>query len=395
MASSGSDIEAGEQPWLVASLALIFDEPAAAPAHQRVSSMLAARRSISLLAEPVSWGHYCVIEMVLAVNASGFIVMADEAGEISFGQQIEGFAIALKRGTGARYAEFDDVDAETGEPIADELLVHPAGGRSVLLGSFTGSEVASFASASKTSWRHFSTGHDDVAVHDGYMPEIMLPKSAFPALMLCKLGPRYAAVFWFAGQDRKLHGYPGFGHGFSVPVRPVLGAAGGSEAAVVEEFLTREWQAPDTGAIAGLSDYGLDPAKITELEAVLAGPGSPEKLGALLGLLDRDPALAGYLDQGSEPESAKTIEPTGTGGTVATGWRKLFNPLAWRPSAQICWGGFEALVALAFFTATAWQQAWVPHWAVVLIGILWGIDALSNLSAGIWRLVRRRRGARI
>ncbi len=335
-----------------------------------------------------------MIEMVLAVNTDGLIVMADEAGKISFGQQIEGFAIALKRGTGARYAEFDDADAETGEPIEDPTLIHPAGGRSVLLGSFNESEVASVASSSKTSWRYFSTDHGDVAVHDGYMPEIMLPKSVFPAIMLCKLGPRYSAAFWFEGQDRKLHGYPGFGHGFSVPVRPVLGAAPGSEAAGVEEFLMREWQAPDTEAIASVSAHGVDLAQITALEAMLAGAGSAEKLRALLGLLGRDPALAGYLEEDSEPESARTIEPQGNGGKAATGWRKVFNPLAWRPATQICWGMLEALVALALFTMTAWQQPWVPHWAVVLLGILWSIDALGNLAAGIWRLANRRRGLR-
>lgn len=402
MASSPGEPDGGVQPaWLIASMAFIFDEPSGVQAHRRLKETLRARQSISLVAEPVSWGKLSVVEMVVAVNPDGFIVMADESGEISFGQQIEGFAIALKRGTGARYADFDGVDAESGEPVADEALEHPTGGRSVLLGTFKESEVAFFAGATKTAWHYFSTEHGDVAMHQGYMPEIMLSKSTFPAIMLSRLGPRFSMVFWFEGQSRKLHGYPGFGHGWSVAAEPVLDPGPGTKAAEVSEFLTREWLAPDLESIAQLSEYGIGEDVITQLNVALAGSGSVEKLSAVLEIFGRPRALADYVEDGTVPESARLVEPLGLGPTVAKamgadareakGIRKFFNILSWRPRTQVLWGVFEAVVAVALVLLTDWQQPWLPVWAVAVIAALWGVDALSNIGIGTWRLTRDRR----
>ena len=349
----------------------------------------------------MSWGELSVIEMVVAVNPEGFIAMADEAGKLSFGQQIEGFAIALKRGTGARWADFEGVDAESGEPIDDAALEHPTGGRSVLLGSFKESEVALFAGATKTAWNYFTTPHGDVAVHEGYMPEIMLSKSVFPAIMLSRLGPRFSMVFWFEGQSRKLHGYPGFGHGWSVAAEPVLEPAAGTDAAEVADFLTREWLAPDTESIAELGQYGISPEVIAELDEALAGSGSVDKLRTVLGIFGRSPSLADYAEEGALPEAARLVQARGLGGTLAnsmraeareaTGWRKFFNVLSWRPLTQMSWGVAEALVAVALVVLTDWEQPWLPYWAVVLIAVLWGIDALTNLVVGGWRMARARR----
>ena len=402
MASSPQEPAGGGKPeWLIASMALIFDEPSGLQARRRIRDTLRARQSISLLAEPVSWGKLSVIEMVVAVNPEGFIVMADASGDIGFGQQIEGFAIALKRGTGARFADFDGVDAESGEPVADEGLEHPTGGRSVLLGSFKESEVALFAGATKTAWHRFSTEHGDVAVHAGYMPEIMLSKSTFPAIMLSRLGPRFSMVFWFEGQNRKLHGYPGFGHGWSVAAQPVLDAVPGTKAAEVADFLTQEWLAPDLESIAQLSEYGIGQDVITQLNEALSGSGSLDKLRTVLEIFGRSGSLADYAEEGALPESATLVAPRGLGPTIAksmgadaraaTGIRKFFNVLAWRPRTQVIWGVVEALVAVSLAVLTDWQQPWLPFWAVALIAGLWGLDALSNIGVGIWRLLRARR----
>lgn len=405
MASSPRTEPGGEgPPWLIASMALIFDEPTGTEAHRRISETLRARQSIALLAEPVSWGELSVIEMVLAVNPEGFIVMADAEGNTSFGQQIEGFAIALKRGTGARWADFDGVDAESGEPIDDAALEHPTGGRSVLLGTFKGSEVALFAGATKTAWHHFSTGSGDVAVHEGYMPEITLSRATFPAIMLSRLGPRFSMVFWFEGQSRKLHGYPGFGHGWSVAAAPVLQVAPGTPAAEVTDFLSREWLAPDLDSIAELAEYGIGKDMIARLNEALGGSGSVDKMRAVLQIFDRDPALADYVEEGTLPETARLVEPKSLGGTIAsgmsadareaTGIRKFFNVLSWRPRTQVIWGVVEALVAVALVVLTDWQQPWWPFWAVAIIAAFWGVDALTNLVIGGWRLVKARQSAR-
>ncbi|MFL4472396.1 hypothetical protein ACIPVK_00140 [Paeniglutamicibacter sp. MACA_103] len=390
--------------WLIASMALIFDEPSGIQAHRRIKDTLRARQSISLLAEPVSWGELSVIEMVVAVNPEGFIVMADESGEIAFGQQIEGFAIALKRGTGARWADFDGVDAESGEPVGDEALEHPTGGRSVLLGSFKESEVALFAGATKTAWHHFSTEHGDVAVHEGYMPEIMLSKSSFPAIMLSRLGPRFSMVFWFEGQSRKLHGYPGFGHGWSVAAQPVLDTVPGTRADEVAAFLTREWLAPDLESIAELSTYGIGQDVITQLNEALAGSGSVDKLRTVLEIFGRSSSLADYVEEGPLPQTARLVEPRGIGGTIVSGMRadaraakgirKFFNVLSWRPRTQVIWGVAEALVAVALVVLTDWRQPWWPFWAVAVIAAFWGIDALTNIGVGAWRMARARRSGR-
>lgn len=400
MVSNTTDVQGGDQPkMLIASLALIFEEADSATAHQRISETLKARAAISLLAAPVSWGSYAVIEMVLAVNPDGYIIMADEAGNTSFGQQIEGFAIALKRGTGAKYADFDGADAESGEPIEDPALEHPSGGRSVLIGALKESEVLLFAGATKTAWKYVDSAHGPVAVHEGYMPEIMLSKSVLPAIMLSRIGPRYSMVFWFSGQGRKLHGFPAFGHGWSVASNPVLETAPDTPAAEVADFLTREWLAPDTESISELSEYGLAPEVIDDLVASFSGSGSIDKIREVLGILGYAPDLANYLEATELPAEARLIEPRGLGGTiatsmradarVATGWRKFFNVLSWRPRSQIIWGTIQALIAAAFLTLTDWQDPWAPLWVTIIVTAYWAIDSLTNLGIGLFRLVNR------
>ncbi|ASN39590.1 hypothetical protein CGQ24_11565 [Arthrobacter sp. 7749] len=368
---------------------------------------------MSLLAAPVSWGKLSVIEMALAVSPDGYIVMADEAGEISFGQQIEGFAIALKRGTGARYADFEGVDAESGEPINDEALEQPTGGRSVLLGSFSESDVASFAGVTKTAWHYFRTEHADVAIHEGYMPEIMLSKSLFPAIMLSRMGPRFSMVFWFKGQSKKLHGYPGFGHGWSVAAHPVLDPPVGTESAEVAAFLAREWLAPDLESISQLAQYGIPESTITQLNDALSGSGSIEKLSTVLEIFGRPGSLADYAEKDELPQAARLVAPRGIGATVATSmgaeargngtatnstraetqamtrFRKFFNPLRWRPRSQLIWGVLQALVAIALVALTDWDESRFPLWASIVVTALWALDAVSNIGIGIWRSSRK------
>ncbi|MBP2385632.1 hypothetical protein [Paeniglutamicibacter kerguelensis] len=389
---------------LIASLALIFDEPEGLNAHRRVQDLLSARRSISLLARPVAWGELSVAEMVIAVNPEGFIVMADDDGNTSYGQQIEGFAIALKRGTGALFADFDGVDAEGGEPIEDPRLDHPGGGRSVLLGSFKESEVAMFAGVTKTAWKYFSTEHGDVAIHEGYMPEIMLSKSAVPAIMLSRTGPRFSMVFWFQGQSRKLHGYPGFGHGWSVAAEPVLDVVPGTPAAKAVEFLQREWAEPDLEAIAELREFGVDEEQLAQLNQVLSGSGSLDAVKRVLGIFGKSPELADYLEQAPIPASAVDVEPRGFTGSIsasmsaesreATGIRKFLNPFAWRPRLQMLWGVFEGIVAALIITLTNWSDPWMNRWIIILIVVAWSADALANLGLGLRRLLRERRAQR-
>ena len=397
MVSNTAEMPGGDQPkMLIASLALIFDQADGTAAHQRITETLTARNAISLLASPVSWGKYAVVEMVLAVNPNGYIIMADADGNTSFGQQIEGFAIALKRGTGATYADFDGADAESGEPLEDPDLEHPSGGRSVLIGSLKESEVLLFAGATKTAWHYLDTAQGPVAVHEGYMPEIMLSKSVFPAVMLSHIGPRYSMVFWFARQSRKLHGFPAFGHGWSVASSPVLAAVPGTPAAEVNDFLVREWLAPDTESIGELSEYGLAPEVIDDLVTAFSGSGSLEKVREVLSILGHDPQLADYLEATELPAVARLIEPQGFSGTIAsgmsadargaTGWRKFFNVLAWRPRTQLIWGAIEALIAVALIVLTDWKDPWLSTWMVIVITAFWGIDAISNLGIGLSRI---------
>ncbi|MFI8413162.1 hypothetical protein ACIGB6_11890 [Paeniglutamicibacter gangotriensis] len=400
VSSPTGDIEGEGPPWLVASMALIFDEPLGIEAHRRILATLRARASISLLATPVPWGELSVIELVIAVNPEGFIVMADEAGNISNGQQIEGFAIALKRGTGAKYADLEGVDAESGETITDKALEYPTGGTSVLLGSFKESEVALFAGESRTSWSYFTTEHGHVAVHEGYMPEIMVSRSSFPAVMLSRLGPRFSMVFWFQGQNKKLRGHPGFGHGWSVAAEPVLEALPETPAAEVNEFLTEQWAAPDLESIAELTQYGISTEIISALEQALAGSGSVQKLREVLTIFGTDPSQADYVEEGSLPVTARPVEPRGLGGAIAhsmrgeakdsTGVRKFFNVVAWRPGSQILWGFLQAVIAVALVVVTDWDQTRLPFWVIVVVAALWGVDALTNLWVGGWRLARAR-----
>ncbi|EMQ96675.1 hypothetical protein [Paeniglutamicibacter gangotriensis] len=401
MASSPTgDVEGDGPGWLIASMALIFDEPLGLEAHRRILATLRARQSISLLATPVPWGELSVIELVIAVNPEGFIVMADEEGNLSNGQQIEGFAIALKRGTGAKYADLDGVDAESGETITDKALEYPTGGISVLLGSFKESEVALFAGESGTSWSYFTTEHGDVAVHDGYMPEIMVSRSSFPAIMLSRLGPRFSMVFWFQDQNKKLRGHPGFGHGWSVAAEPVLEALPGTPAAEVNDFLTDQWAAPDLDSIAELTQYGISAEIIGALEQALAGSGSVQKLREVLEIFGTDPSQADYVEEGSLPATARPVEQRGLGGAIAhsmraeakdaTGVRKFFNVIAWRPGSQILWGFLQAVIAVALVVLTDWDQTRLPFWVIVVVAALWGVDALTNLWVGGWRLARAR-----
>lgn len=401
MASNATAVQGGDQPkMLIASLALIFDEADGATAFQRISETLTARAVISLLAAPVSWGSYAVIEMVLAVSPDGYIIMSDESGNTSFGQQIEGFAIALKRGTGAKYADFDGADAESGEPIEDPALEHPRGGRSVLIGALKESEVLLFASATKTAWQYFDTAQGPVAVHEGYMPEIMLSKTVLPAVMLSHIGPRYSMVFWFAGQSRKLHGFPVFGHGWSVAAHPVLAAVPDTPAAEATDFLNREWLAPDTESIGELSEYGLAPGVIDDLVTAFSGSGSMDKIREALAILGHDPQLADYLEATDLPAEARLIEPQGFGRSVAAGvsadaraakgWSKFFNVFAWRPRTQLIWGIVQAFIAVGFLALTDWNDPWAPTWVAILVAGYWVVDSLGNLGISIYRLTKKR-----
>ena len=402
MASNPEGSRGGGKPeTLVASLALIFEEADGSAARERVRLLLAGRRCLSLLAAPVDWGGLSVVEVAMAVNPDGYILLSDDEGGTSFGQQIEGFAIALKRGTGALYADFDGVDAESGDPVEDPRLEDMHAGRSVLLGSFPEAEVAAFAGVTGTAWKYFAEAGTNVAVHEGYMPEILLSRSVFPAIMLSRTGARFSMVFWFEGQSRKLHGNPAFGHGWSVSVEPVLEAAEGSAAARATAFLQRQWTEPDTEAIAELREFGVGAEQIRLLGEALTGSGSLEAVKDVLRVFGKDPALADYLEGAPLPDSAVEVAPRGFTGSMAavmaadtrgaTGWKKFFNVLAWKPAKQLAWGLFEAVVIALLVVLTDWADPWLPFGVLVAIVVVWGIDAPLNIGIGAWRLRRARR----
>ena len=389
---------------LIASMALIFEERTGIIPHARVRQLLTERRCLSLLAEPVAWGELSVVEVAIAVNPDGYIVMADGDGNTSLGQQIEGFAIALKRGSGALYADFDGVDAEGGEPVEDPRLEDMHAGRSVLLGSFPESEVAAFAGVTRTAWKYFTDGEKGVAVHEGYMPEIMLSRSVFPAIMLSRTGPRFSMVFWFEGQSRKLHGYPAFGHGWSVAVQPVIDAAEGTPAAKATEFLRHQWSEPDTEAIAELQEFGVDAERIGQLGRALTGSGSIEAVKGVLRIFGKPAELADYLADAPVPESAVEVAPRGFTGSMAavmaadtrgaTGWKKFFNVFAWKPSRQLAWGLAEAAFFAVVILITDWNDPWIARWLLVVIVVAGVVNSVGNTIFGLVRLIRARRSKR-
>ncbi|MGL3806125.1 hypothetical protein ACSYDW_08520 [Paeniglutamicibacter sp. R2-26] len=405
MASNPEGSPGGDRPeMLVASLALIFEERTGIIPHARVRQLLTERRCLSLLATPVAWGELSVVEVAIAVNPDGYIVMADADGNTSLGQQIEGFAIALKRGTGALYADFDGVDAEGGEPVEDPRLEDMHAGRSVLLGTFPESEVAAFAGVTKTAWKYFADGDLSVAVHEGYMPEIILSRSVFPAIMLSRTGPRFSMVFWFEGQSRKLHGYPAFGHGWSVAVEPALEAAEGTPAAKATEFLKRQWSQPDTEAIAELREFGVGAEEIRRLGEALTGSGSLEAVKGVLRVFGRPANLADYLAGTPVPESAVDVAPRGFTGSMAavmaadtreaTGWKKFFNVFAWKPSKQLAWGLAEAAFFALVILLTDWNNPWIPRWLLIVIVAGGVVNSVGNSIFGLVRLLRARRAKR-
>lgn len=383
---------------LIASLALIFDEATGLVPHHRVRELLRARNVVALLAQPVAWGELSVVEMAIAVSPDGFIIMADELGNTSFGQQIEGFAIALKRGTGALYADFDGSDAESGDPVEDPRLEQMHNGRSVLLGSFKESEVVMFSGVTKTAWKYFSTPDSDIAVHEGYMPEIMLSKSVLPAIMLSQTGPRFSMVFWFAGQGKKLHGYPGFGHGWSVAVEPVSAAIPGTAAGNATDFLQREWAEPDLEAIAELREFGVTKEQLVLLNQAFSGSGSIEAIKRVLPVFGRSPALADYLGQSPVPADAVDVQPHGFRAAFAatlaeeareaSGLKKFFNPFAWRPQTQLVWGLVELAVCAAIIMFTNWNDPWITRWLLLVIVAGGLLNSIGNLCIGAVRLRR-------
>lgn len=107
---------------LVAALTLIFEDTEGLDAEGAVRRVLAEREVISLVSEAVPWNGLVLIEVGIAVDPEGLILLANADGSTRLGQQVEDFALALKLGTGALYADQDDYEVQSGEPIQDERL---------------------------------------------------------------------------------------------------------------------------------------------------------------------------------------------------------------------------------------------------------------------------------
>lgn len=402
--SSHESPQGGGQPeTLVAALTLIFENTPGAQAEAAVRAVLAEREVLALVSEPVPWNGLVLIEVGIAVNLEGLILLAAADGSIRLGQQVEDFALALKFGTGALYADQDDIEAQSGEPIQDARLEEMPSGRTLLAGALTEPDLQLLAAASKTAW-HLLLPEDPqrtaVAVHDGFLIGGYLDGDQYPAIMLSRTGPRYTASFWFPKQSSKLGGEPAWVHIWPVAASPAVQHAAGTEAREQLQVLETHYLAPDPEEMDELGTMKVSAQDIEILKRVLTGTGGPQAAQQVLAAFGHDPESARYLQEPGVPAGSTPIEPMGLGKAMGRAMAmearktsaapRWFNPLSWKPGLQLAWGVIEALVFSLMLAGTEWDRPWAPAWLVVLILAVGYVDAAGNLVFGAVRWIRGR-----
>jgi len=402
LASSQLEQQGGDQrETLVASFVLIFEHHDPRAARARTVEVLASRRVLSLVSEPAPWGELAMVEVHIAVNNEGLIHLAGADGDTRLGQQVEDFAVALKLGTRALYVAMDDIEVGSGEPIDDERLDEMPPGRTLLAGDLSESGMVIVAGATKTAWKFFTENHGEptpAAVHQGFLLSAPLSASSFPAVLLSRSGPRFAAAFWFAKQGRKLHGQPAWVHVWPLAAHPALAVDAGTESAQITQFLLQELGQPDREGLAELTGQRVSQEHVRLLEQVTTGVGTLSAATTALEAFGYPSSLASYLDTTPVPPAARDIQPRGLRSTMAAGLladaraaqgvRKFFDPLSWKPGKQALWGLLEALLMVFLAFETNWEKPWLPGWLLMtLIGIGF-FDAAGNMITGARRLAQ-------
>lgn len=401
MASSQLEQQGGDQrETLVASFVLIFEHHDPRGARVRTVEVLASRRVLSLVSEPAPWGELAMVEVHIAVNDEGLIHLAGAEGDTRLGQQVEDFAVALKLGTRALYVAMDDIEVGSGEPIDDERLDEMPPGRTLLAGNLSESGMVIVAGATKTAWKFFTENHGEptpAAVHQGFLLGAPLSASGFPAVLLSRSGPRFAAAFWFAKQGRKLHGQPAWVHVWPLAAQPALAVDAGTESAQIIEFLLQELGQPDREGLSELTGQRVSQEHVQLLEQVTTGVGTLSAATTALKAFGYPSSLASYLDSAPVPAAARDIQPRGLGATLAAGLtteeegargtRKFFSPLSWKPVNQLLLGLLEAVLLAVLIVATRWDEPWLPAWLLITILSIGFSDALGNMYFGVRRWV--------
>ncbi|MGC0271136.1 hypothetical protein ACPROK_16410 [Glutamicibacter soli] len=386
---------------LVAALTLIFEDTEGLDAEGAVRRVLAEREAISLVSEAVPWDGLVLIEVGIAVDPEGLILLANADGSTRLGQQVEDFALALKLGTGALYADQDDYEVQSGEPIQDERLGQMPPGRTLLAGALTEADMQLLAAASKTEWNLLLSEDPErtsIAVHDGFLVGGYPGADQYPAVMISRCGPRYTASFWFPQQSSKLSGEPAWVHIWPVAAGPAVQPAAGTAARAQLQLLETHYFATDPAELDELSSMKVSGEHIEILKRVLTGAGGQQAAEQVLAAFGHDPNAARYLSQASLPEGSRLIQPMGfgkaLGRAVAMEARKSsaaprwFNSMSWKPWLQLCWGLIEALVFTLMLAGTDWDRPWVAAWLVVVILAVGYVDAAGNVVFGAVRWVR-------
>ncbi|MHC6176515.1 hypothetical protein [Glutamicibacter endophyticus] len=405
--SSHPDVQGGDQPEsLVAALTLIFQDTSAQEAEQAVRSVLAQREVIALVSRPVPWNGLVIVEVGIAVNAEGLILLTTAEGNVRLGQQVEDFALALKLGTGALYVDQDDLEAQSGEPIADPRLEATPSGRTVLTGKLNEADMLILASATKATWHLLESGESEgsaLAVCDEFMPDDGPGADQYPAIMFSRSGARYVASFWFSKQSKKLLGAPAWVHIWPVMASAAIQPEPGTEALRELQALESHYVSVDVEGLEELSGVGVTSEHIEVLKRVLPGFGSQQAVEQVLAGFGYRSEAAELLEQSGAPTGSVAIQSVGfakaLGRATATEMRKssatpsFFNTMSWRPGLQLLWGLLEAAIFTFVLVGIDWQQLWLPAWLLITILVLGYLDALTNVVIAVVRGVRRRRRA--
>ncbi|GAA4364984.1 hypothetical protein [Paeniglutamicibacter cryotolerans] len=385
---------------LSAELIFIFEaEPATATALLR--GALSARGVLALLAAPAVLDGPCAVEVQIPVTDTGLILICDGTGDLLPGQQVEDFAIALKRSTGALHVDFDGADVESGEPISDERLETLIGGRSLLIGDFSAAELALADGSTGDTWSCFEQDGKSIAVTGRFLAADVFfeTRRTSKVMMLSRCGDSYALAHWVREGRRGALGDARVAQFWPVAMTRVAEPPAGSAAA-------------DCYALVDTQRITLDPQELEEFGSIeplapllpaytdaLAGIGSMEAMRAVLIANGLDPALAGLLEADEPPAEARTVPAIGYGHplaeayiqsqAMASGVGRIWAPGGWPVAVQLLWGLFEALLAFSWFFPAEGPDALFPRWVDFAVGVLWSADAVHNLVAGSWRAVRR------
>lgn len=385
---------------LTAELIFIFeDDPAQATA--RLRDVLNARGVLALLAAPALLDGPCAIEVQIPVTETGLILLADATGEVSFGQQFEDFAIALKRGTRAVHVDFDGADVESGAPINDERMETLMGGRSLLIGDFTRAELALADGSSGDTWEFFERDGQHLALTGRFLAADVFfeTRRTSRVMLISRCGDSYALAHWVRDGKRAPLGDARIAQFWPAEMTRVQPVPAGSAAEGIYERIDTQRVTIDPEELEELGQIDQLAPLIPAYTQALAGIGSLEAIRAVLRANGLDPALADYLDDAQPPATASSVPAVGYGNwlgetyiqsqATTTGPGRIWAPGGWPVAAQLCWALFEALLAALFFFGERPDDAVLPAWTDVVAGVLWGADAVHNLVAGSWRAVRR------